>query len=94
MDVPATDALLKWAADPQQQQAASIVFLDADGGSSLETLRLPGAYCVRYREEFTQGDEQEGAYTCQLTLADPSGWTLQATSQQVPAEPAAASSTA
>jgi hypothetical protein len=77
LDVPDGDTLVAWAAEPQKQFTVSIVFLDAAGGSAVETLRLPSAYCVAYQEDFTQGDGQDGAYVCQLTLADPMGWTIQ-----------------
>jgi len=78
LDVPDSEVLLAWAADPHKQLAADVVFLDANGGSAIETLRLPAAYCVAYQEEFRQGDSQVGAYVCQLTLSDPAGWTIQA----------------
>ena len=78
LDVPDSEVLLSWAIDPHKQLAADIVFLDADGGHAVETLRLPAAYCVAYAEEFQQGGAQHGAYVCRLTLADPAGWTIQA----------------
>lgn len=77
LDVPTTDALLAWAAAPHQQQAAQVVFTNANGGSTLETLLLPAAYCVAYQEEFQAGDVQAGAYVCHLTLVCPAGWTIQ-----------------
>jgi hypothetical protein len=42
----------------------------------LEKLSLKAAYCVDYSEQFASGDDQSGAYTCELTLSDPGGWTL------------------
>jgi hypothetical protein len=76
LDVPDGDVLPAWAADPHKQQATAVVFLDANGGQPLETLRLPAAYCVAYQEQFISGDAQGGAYQCYLTLSDPSGWTM------------------
>lgn len=70
LDVPDNDVLLAWAADPHKRQATTIVFLDADGGSAVETLHLNAAYCVFYGEEFRPGDARDGAYVCQLTLSD------------------------
>jgi hypothetical protein len=78
LDVPDQQVLLAWAADPIKQLTVDIVFLDANGGSAVETLHLPAAYCVAYQEEFRQGDSAAGAYVCQLTLSDPVGWTIQA----------------
>jgi|GEM_PF-3397819 len=76
LDVPDGEVLLAWAADPQKRLAADVVFLDANGGSAVETLHLPTAYCVAYEEEFRQGNSQAGAYVCHLTLSDPTGWTI------------------
>lgn len=64
------------AADAYKRQAASVVFLDANGGRAVETLRLPAAYCVVYQEQFRSGDAQGGSYQCFLTLSDPTGWTI------------------
>ncbi|RZK34852.1 MAG: hypothetical protein EOO57_10285, partial [Hymenobacter sp.] len=77
LDVPDGDFLLSWAANPLKRVAANIVFSNAATGSALETLTLPAAYCVAYQEQFAQGDVQEGAYQCSLTLTDPDGFTLQ-----------------
>lgn len=84
LDAPDNDVLLAWATNPHQRLATAIVFLAANGGRAVETLHLPAAYCVSYAEEFRHGDTDGGAYVCQLTLADPDGWTLQ------PGGPAAA----
>lgn len=56
LDVPDGDVLPAWAADAYKKQAASVVFLDANGGQAVETLRLPAAYCVVYQEQFRSGD--------------------------------------
>jgi hypothetical protein len=77
LDVPETDLLASWAADPHKQLAAEIVFLDADGGAALETLSLPTSYCVSYDEVLVAGAEGFGAYYCTLTLTDPAGFTMQ-----------------
>jgi hypothetical protein len=76
LDVPDGDVLPAWAADPHKQQATAIVFLDANGGLAVETLRLPAAYCVAYQEQFSNCDMADGAYQCFLTLSDPTGWTI------------------
>lgn len=78
VDVPADDFLLAWAADAHKRVAANLVFLNAAGGSALESVQLPAAYCVSYTESFQQGDAQGGAYQAVVTLVDPSGFTLQA----------------
>ena len=78
LDVPDSEALAVWAASPQKKQLASVVFLDADGGQPVETLRLPGAYCVRYAEQFVSREVSGGSYQCALTLSDPTGWTIAA----------------
>jgi hypothetical protein len=78
LDVPEEDILLSWAAAPQQRLAATIVFFDANGGSPIETLRLPSAFCTSYQEVFRVGNTLEGAYQCQLVVVDPDGFTLQA----------------
>lgn len=76
LDVPDSDALLAWAADPHKRQAVEVVFLDPASGSATETLRLDAAYCVGYSESFASGDTGTGAYQCHLTLSDPDGFTL------------------
>ena len=78
LDVPDGDVLLAWAANPHQQQVVRVVFFDAAGGQPVETLRLPGAYCISYHEQFSSRDVSGGAYQCTLTLSDPTGWTIQA----------------
>jgi len=78
LDVPEGDMLLAWAADSHKQLAADITFANVAGGSTIETLRLPAAYCVTYAEVFQQGETGSGAYVCHLTLVDPAGWTIQA----------------
>ena len=78
LPVPDNDALLAWAADPHKQQAARVVFRDANGGSPVETLALSAAYCVSYQEKFVSGEARGGAYVCHLVLADPAGFTMQA----------------
>jgi hypothetical protein len=50
LDVPDGDVLPAWAADPHKRQATAVVFLDANGGRAVETLRLSAAYCVAYQE--------------------------------------------
>lgn len=78
LDVPAGDLLLSWANAPQKQLATDIVFRQAAGGGTLETLHMAGAYCVGYQETFASGDQNKGAYQCHLTLVDPTGFTLSA----------------
>ncbi|HEX8504590.1 MAG TPA: type VI secretion system tube protein TssD, partial [Hymenobacter sp.] len=78
LSVPEGDALLAWAADPHNRQAAHVVFRDARGGAPLETLALGAAYCVSYQEEFVSGSGNDGAYLCHLVLSDPDGFTIQA----------------
>ena len=46
-------------------------------GHLLETLRLPGAYCISYHEQFTSSDVSGGSYQCFITLSDPTGWTIE-----------------
>lgn len=75
-DVPDHATLETWAADPQKRQAASLVFRNADTGTTLETLYLAAAYCTAYAEQFVSGERESGAYRCFFTLADPDGWVL------------------
>lgn len=74
--VPEGNFLLGWAVEPHKRLPADLLFRYADGGSVMETLHLPAAYCVSYHEQFASGNEQGGAYQCFLTLSDPDGWTL------------------
>jgi hypothetical protein len=76
LDVPTNNLLLDWASDPTKRLAADIIFHDAAGGFTLETLHLAAAYCAGYREVFESGDKATGAYHCLLTLTDPDNWTL------------------
>ena len=85
-DVPPHQLLEAWAADHAKQLAATVLFREADGGTLLESLHLPAAYCVRYAEAFEAGDVGLGAYTCAFELADPQGWSWQ---PGAPANPAA-----
>lgn len=87
LDVPDTDLLVAWAADPHKRLAATIVFRDAKGGQTLETLSL-AAYCVAYAETFLDGDRDTGAYVADLTLIDPAGYTIQAGSPAAYVAPA------
>lgn len=63
LGVPAGDMLPAWVADPHKCQATAVVFLDANGGRAVETLRLPAAYCVAYQEQFASEDAAGGALT-------------------------------
>ena len=85
-DVPPHQVLELWAAAPAKQLAATVLFREADGGTLLESLHLPAAYCVRYHEFFEAGAVGLGAYTCAFELADPQGWSWQ---PGAPANPAA-----
>src|SRR5205823_9095692 len=60
LDVPEGDVLPAWAADAHKRQATAVVFLEANGGRAVETLRLPAAYCVAYQEQFASGDAAGG----------------------------------
>ena len=83
--MPPHQLLRAWAADHAKQLAATVLFREADGGTLLESLHLPAAYCVRYAEAFEAGDVGLGAYTCAFELADPQGWSWQ---PGAPANPA------
>lgn len=69
LDVPDNDQLLDWAATPYKLLAGQIIFYDAKGGAALETLSWEEGQCVGYQEEFSSGDQQQGAYMCHLTIA-------------------------
>lgn len=77
LDVPDSDTLLSWAAEPHKRLAVDIVFRNIVGGIALETLNLKAAYCVSYAENFTSGDTSDGAYQCSVVLTDPNGFTIQ-----------------
>lgn len=69
LDVPDDDQLLDWAASPYKPLAGQLIFYDAKGGPALETLSWEEGQCVGYQEEFSSGDQQQGAYVCHLTIA-------------------------
>lgn len=69
LDVPDDDQLLDWAATPYKPLAGHVIFYDAKGGPALETLSWEEGQCVGYQEEFSSGDQQQGAYVCHLTIA-------------------------
>jgi hypothetical protein len=71
LDVPADDKLLDWAHAPYKPLAGRVIFYDAKGGSVLETLAWEAGQCVGYQEEFSSGDQNQGAYVCHLTIAAP-----------------------
>jgi hypothetical protein len=69
LDVPDDDQLLDWAATPYKLLAGYVIFYDAKGGPALETLSWEEGQCVGYQEEFSSGNQQQGAYVCHLTIA-------------------------
>ncbi|RZJ93136.1 MAG: hypothetical protein EOO60_05750 [Hymenobacter sp.] len=71
LDVPDDDKLLDWAHTPYKPLVGQISFYDAKGGPVLETLAWEEGQCVGYQEEFTSGDQRQGAYVCHLTIATP-----------------------
>jgi hypothetical protein len=71
LDVPPDDVLVAWACKPHYPLTGQVVFADAKGGATLETLAWEGGQCVGYREEFASGDASAGAYVCHLTIAAP-----------------------
>lgn len=71
LDVPRDEVLLDWAATPYKPLAGIIIFRDAKGGTTLETLAWEAGECVGYQEEFLSGNDTEGAYVCYLTIAAP-----------------------
>jgi hypothetical protein len=71
LDVPDDDKLLDWAHTLYKPLTGRIIFYDAKGGPALETLAWEAGQCVGYQEEFSSGDQQQGAYVCHLTIAVP-----------------------
>ena len=71
LDVPDDDQLLDWAATPYKPLAGQVSFYDAKGGPVLETLAWEEGQCVAYQEEFSSGNQSQGAYVCHLTIAAP-----------------------
>ena len=71
LDVPDDDKLLDWAHTPYKPLAGRVSFYDAKGGPVLETLAWEEGQCVAYQEEFSSGDQSQGAYVCHLTIAAP-----------------------
>jgi hypothetical protein len=71
LDVPDDDRLLDWAATPYKPLAGRVSIYDAKGGPVLETLAWEEGQCVGYQEEFSSGDQNQGAYVCHLTIAAP-----------------------
>lgn len=78
IDVPATDFLLLWAANPTRRYPIAISWHDVNAGVAIETLVMTGARCSGYHEFFEAGDKTTGSYRCHLTLTDPTGWQLTA----------------
>lgn len=78
MNVPRTNFLKAWAADPHKRWPVDLISLNAATGQALETLHMNGAYCVFYREEFHAGDIHNGSYVLQVNLSDPDGFTITA----------------
>lgn len=71
LDVPDSDALLAWAADPFKALAGEVVFYDATWLVAHETIAFAAGQCVGYHESFASGAGRDGAYVCQLSIAAP-----------------------
>lgn len=68
LDVPASDKLLTWACNPQQQKSGQILFHQLDSPIPSELLQFESAFCVGYDETFVAGSDTAGAYRCALRL--------------------------
>ena len=71
LDVPDSDALLAWAADPFKALAGEVVFYDATWLVAHETIAFAAGQCVGYHESFASGAGRDGAYVCQLSITAP-----------------------
>lgn len=69
LDVPHNDQLLAWATTPHKPQAGQVTFFNTSPRTALETLSFAAGECVAYRETFVAGDNQQGAYVCEITIA-------------------------
>ena len=61
LDVPESDALLAWAADPFKAQAGEVVFYDATQLVAHETIAFTTGQCVGYHESFESGAGRDRA---------------------------------
>lgn len=69
LDVPDSDQLLAWAADPNKKLSGSVVFNQTDRPVVSEQLQFEDGFCVAYEEIFQSGAAPEGAYRCTLHIS-------------------------
>ncbi|NML65108.1 hypothetical protein HHL22_07800 [Hymenobacter sp. RP-2-7] len=69
LNVPDNDLLLDWANTADKLLAGHITFFDTGRRTARETVSFTAGQCVSYQENFTAGDDGEGAYVCQLIIA-------------------------
>ena len=71
LDVPRDQILMMWAATAHKPLPGCLIFRNARGGAAEETLSWEAGQCVGYQEEFSSGNDQQGAYVCHLVIAAP-----------------------
>ena len=69
LDVPDSDALLAWAADPHKKLSGTLVFEETNRPIAREVLTFVDGCCVLYEEMFVAGSNVAGAYRCVLHIS-------------------------
>jgi hypothetical protein len=69
LDVPDSDQLLAWAADPLKKLSGAVIFQETNRPIAREVLTFEDAFCVSYEESFVSGADADGAYRCLLQIS-------------------------
>ena len=69
LDVPDSNRLLAWAADPHKKLSGYLTFQGIDSPIAHERLTFEDGLCVSYEETFRSGAAPEGAYRCLLQIS-------------------------
>lgn len=69
LDVPDSDLLLAWAADPHKKLSGVLVFEETNRPIAREVLTFDDGFCVSYEEVFVAGSHAAGAYHCVLQIS-------------------------
>lgn len=69
LDVPDSDLLLAWAADPHKKLNGFLTFQETNRPIAREVLTFEEGFCVSYEEVFVAGSGTVGAYRCMLQIS-------------------------
>jgi hypothetical protein len=69
LDVPDSDQLVAWAADPHKKLNGHLIFHETNSPVGREKLVFEDAFCVSYQEVFRSGTDKEGSYRCMLQIS-------------------------